>query len=204
MSCVTVVIPAMDKMHAELTAAAENVEYSPTLQAALELGKISSTSTTHFQMTLRDTGLQWVCIICFQYHSKCIYLVLHPKHKLRYFEKQNWEENWIKTAEEIVQEEFKQNYEEYLPRKQKTSQSQSSSKRQVGIYIYIFFFFFNVLKVFQSRNDDSDDSESSLSSSDEEEFMDELDRYLSSGHIKGVNDPIKWWHDNQGSYPRLS
>ena len=27
-------------------------------------------------------------------------------------EKQNWEENWIKTAEEIVQEEFKQNYEE--------------------------------------------------------------------------------------------
>ena len=29
----------MDKMHVELTAAAENVEYSPTLQAALELGK---------------------------------------------------------------------------------------------------------------------------------------------------------------------
>ena len=39
MPCVAVVIPAMDKMHAELTAAAENVEYSPALQAALELGK---------------------------------------------------------------------------------------------------------------------------------------------------------------------
>ena len=74
------------------------------------------------------------------YHSKCIYLVLHPKHKLRYFEKQNWEENWIKTAEEIVQEEFKQNYKEYLPHKQKTSQSQSSSKRKVGIYKKFFFF----------------------------------------------------------------
>ena len=34
--------------------------------------------------------------------------------------------------------------------------------------------------------------------------MDELDHYLSSGHIKGVDDPIKWWHDNQGSYPHLS
>ena len=29
----------MDKMHAELTAAVENVEYLPALQAALELGK---------------------------------------------------------------------------------------------------------------------------------------------------------------------
>ena len=29
----------MDKMHKELTAAAENVEYSPALQAALSLGK---------------------------------------------------------------------------------------------------------------------------------------------------------------------
>ena len=29
----------MDKMHAELTAAAENVEYLPALQAALMLGK---------------------------------------------------------------------------------------------------------------------------------------------------------------------
>ena len=29
----------MDKMHAELTAAVENVEYSPALQAALMLGK---------------------------------------------------------------------------------------------------------------------------------------------------------------------
>ena len=29
----------MDKMYAELTTAAENVEYSPALQAALSLGK---------------------------------------------------------------------------------------------------------------------------------------------------------------------
>jgi hypothetical protein len=29
----------MDKMHAELSAAAENVEYSPALLAALSLGK---------------------------------------------------------------------------------------------------------------------------------------------------------------------
>jgi hypothetical protein len=37
--CTAAVIPAMDKMHTDLTAAVENVEYSPALQAALSLGK---------------------------------------------------------------------------------------------------------------------------------------------------------------------
>ena len=37
--CAAAVIPAMDKMHAELTTAVGNVEYSPALQAALSLGK---------------------------------------------------------------------------------------------------------------------------------------------------------------------
>ena len=41
MSCAAAIIPAMDKMHAELTAASagDNVEYSPALQVALSLGK---------------------------------------------------------------------------------------------------------------------------------------------------------------------
>jgi hypothetical protein len=37
--CAAGVIPAMDKMHAELTAAVENINYSPALRAALSLGK---------------------------------------------------------------------------------------------------------------------------------------------------------------------
>ena len=98
-----------------------------------------------------------------------------------------------------MREEFKRNYEEYHPRKPKKSQL---AKKKVRIHR--FFIFILLLKVFQSQNDDSDDSESSSSSSDEEEFADELERYLSSGRIKGVTDPIKWWHENQGSYPRLS
>lgn len=64
--------------------------------------------------------------------------------------------------------------------------------------------FFIVSTVFQARSNDSDESDRASSSSDEEEFADELDRYLSSGRIKAVDDPLKWWHENQGSYPRLS
>ena len=37
--CPAAIIPAMDKMHNELTAAADNPEYSPALQAALSIGK---------------------------------------------------------------------------------------------------------------------------------------------------------------------
>ncbi|KAF8223199.1 hypothetical protein L208DRAFT_1318146, partial [Tricholoma matsutake] len=35
-----------------------------------------------------------------------IAMVLHPQLKLKYFQQHGWEKNWIKTAEEIVREEF--------------------------------------------------------------------------------------------------
>ena len=59
-------------------------------------------------MTQRSTGLQQVCIIWICHDPlqftkpNYISLVLHPKHKLKYFEKQGWEKDWVKTAEEIV------------------------------------------------------------------------------------------------------
>ena len=37
-------------------------------------------------------------------------LVLHPCHKLRYFENAGWEEEWIKKVEEILQTEFDLSY----------------------------------------------------------------------------------------------
>jgi hypothetical protein len=36
--------------------------------------------------------------------------VLHPRHKLQYFEKAGWEDSWIKTSHEIVRTEFDQSY----------------------------------------------------------------------------------------------
>ena len=51
-------------------------------------------------------------------------LVLHLKHKLKYFEKKGWEKLWIATAEEIVREEFKKNYAAYaIPKKKRNSPS---------------------------------------------------------------------------------
>ncbi len=36
--------------------------------------------------------------------------VLHPHHKLQYFEDIGWEEDWIKTARDIVRAEFEHKY----------------------------------------------------------------------------------------------
>ena len=36
--CIANIIPAMDKMHSELTAASNNKAYSPAIRAALKLG----------------------------------------------------------------------------------------------------------------------------------------------------------------------
>jgi hypothetical protein len=36
--------------------------------------------------------------------------VLHPHHKLHYFKKAGWEEDWIETARDIVCAEFDQTY----------------------------------------------------------------------------------------------
>ena len=36
--CIANIIPAMDKMHADLTASSENEDYTPTIRAALKLG----------------------------------------------------------------------------------------------------------------------------------------------------------------------
>ena len=36
--------------------------------------------------------------------------VLHPHHKLQYFECTGWQPDWIKTVEEIVRAKFEESY----------------------------------------------------------------------------------------------
>jgi hypothetical protein len=65
------------------------------------------------RITLKFTALQWVCSSNFSFY--CIVLtvsllVLHPRHKLKYFERASWETEWITAAEEIVRAEFERSY----------------------------------------------------------------------------------------------
>jgi len=57
-------------------------------------------------------GSQWVSFLNLLYiHVLQVFLtVLHPRHKLQYFEKAGWKENWIQTSRDIVRTEFDQTY----------------------------------------------------------------------------------------------
>ena len=39
-----------------------------------------------------------------------IFVVLHPRHKLHYFKNARWPQEWIDTARDIVEAEFKRGY----------------------------------------------------------------------------------------------
>ena len=55
---------------------------------------------------------QWVSyfFLLFIYVLQAFFTVLHPHHKLQYFEKAGWKEDWIKTSRDIVRTEFDQTY----------------------------------------------------------------------------------------------
>lgn len=72
-------------------------------------------------MTLKCTGLPWVCTILFlnRFVYSNVILVLHPQNKLRYFKELGWEPLWIETALTIVRERWETTYKnrEVLPRR---------------------------------------------------------------------------------------
>jgi hypothetical protein len=57
--------------------------------------------------------LLWVCIHFLSLLSSPngLLLVLHPKYKLRYFQKAKWQPEWIEEAREIVTRRYKDCYE---------------------------------------------------------------------------------------------
>ncbi|KAF9442426.1 hypothetical protein P691DRAFT_608229, partial [Macrolepiota fuliginosa MF-IS2] len=94
-SCPATVIPAIDKMHNELTATTKNNDYSPAVHAALSVRR---SLLNECYLLMDDSEV---------YH---ITTVLNPKHKLKYFEKSGQNQKWIDTAEEIVRDVFKYTY----------------------------------------------------------------------------------------------
>ena len=71
-------------------------------------------------------------------------LVLHPTHKLKYFQKKGWDKEWISTAEEIVREEFKRNYAVYVIHKGKKA---SCSSKKVCLVFFILNTTYRILRI---------------------------------------------------------
>ena len=74
MPCAAAVIPAMDKMHAELTAATDNVEYLPALQVALSSGK---DLLNKYYSLPDDSEIYWIVIGMYSLISfQLVYLII--------------------------------------------------------------------------------------------------------------------------------
>lgn len=102
----------MDHIDEYLATAGRNVKISKAIRAALTLGK--QTLNRYYNKTdhsdVYRIAMSGFIILLFIYFIQVSGTVLHPRHKLHYFEKAGWEESWIKTSREIVRTEFDQTY----------------------------------------------------------------------------------------------
>ena len=99
----------MDHIDQHLATTALNADYPMAIKAALAIGK--TTLNRYYNKTEHSEILQWVWFIKhLNTPSQFLILVLHPQHKLEYFKKARWEEDWVTKAEEIVHTEFACSY----------------------------------------------------------------------------------------------
>ncbi|TFY74982.1 hypothetical protein EWM64_g9031 [Hericium alpestre] len=89
------VIPAMDHIDFWLTTDACDSKYHLAIWASLNVAKC----TLNCYYTMTDLSEVYR-----------IAMVLHPRHKLTYFKNAKWEQDWIDTAREVVQDEYDHSY----------------------------------------------------------------------------------------------
>jgi hypothetical protein len=109
--------------------------------------------------------------------------VLHPRHKLSYFKRTNWEDAWIRTAEKIVRTEFDCSY----ATDGEVELVSTAGKSNVSV----------------SRSDNIFDGLAALAAPAENELCDDLHRYLNAD-VEDVRDPIAWWQGKRTAFPKLS
>ena len=109
------VILAMDYIDKVLaTNVLNNVAFSHSIQATLVMGKktlnryYSKTNQSNlYQVSMNKCTIIFIIIPLLNVSSS---IVLHPQHKLHYFHKAKWEEEWITMAVEITQKFFNEHY----------------------------------------------------------------------------------------------
>ncbi|KAF5312268.1 hypothetical protein D9619_003301 [Psilocybe cf. subviscida] len=89
------VIPAMDHIDATLATTMDDMTVPPSIRAAVAIGK--RTLNKYYNKTDHTEVYR-------------IAMVLDPQHKLEYFTKAGWEQEWINAACNIVRDEYDRTY----------------------------------------------------------------------------------------------
>jgi len=101
----------MDHIDANLATATQNIRYSIAICAALAIGIKTLNRYYHktdysevYRIAMGNPTSRLTITFIYQVS------VLHPRHKLHYFKTAGWEDAWIETARNIVQDEFDRTY----------------------------------------------------------------------------------------------
>ena len=101
----------MDHIDEHLATATIDNKYPLVIKAALVIGKRTLNhyydKTDHSEVFRIVMGSHFFMLLHF---FSYLLLVLHPCHKLQYFENAGWQDEWIERAEEIVCMEFDLSY----------------------------------------------------------------------------------------------
>ncbi|KAG2053512.1 hypothetical protein BDR06DRAFT_853996, partial [Suillus hirtellus] len=85
------IIPVMDLIDQQMMMYSCDMKILPSICSAIGLAK--KTLDRYYQLMDRPEVYK-------------IAMVLHPHHKLSYFKSAGWEDEWIKTAEDLVHDEL--------------------------------------------------------------------------------------------------
>jgi len=135
------------------------------------------------QTTRSCIGLQWVCIFCVFSNVLILYPVLHPRHKLTYFQCAGWAPEWITAAKIIVCDEFDRSYHfrddiAMAPGPDDTNDTPLAKN------------IFDNLSAFRTLQSGT---------------LDELTSYLATMPEDVKNeDVLHWWYEHKHVYPNLS
>ncbi|PPQ87566.1 hypothetical protein CVT26_015429, partial [Gymnopilus dilepis] len=192
------VIPAMDKIDEYFT----NRLTEDSLNVAMRSAIIAAKATLNKYYELSDHAEVYRVAMgeypsfVFDLSLTWCAIVLHPRYKLRYFKKAGWDEEWIKTSRQFVQDELDRFYAFGAHvasevrgggvedgKDESEDSDETTSKGSKGS---------------RDRNmfDESEDSASDISSKSRISSNEELELYLSTKPEKNVTDPIRWWKEN--------
>jgi hypothetical protein len=132
----------MDHIDEHLATAATNRIYPLAIKAAIAIGKKTlnryCNQTDHSEIYRIAMGMSfYYYLIYFSYRLQ----VLHPRHKLKYFENAGWEKEWIERAEEIVREEFDKSYGS-LDASWADVAVQSSKSKVCALILLVLYYFY--------------------------------------------------------------
>jgi hypothetical protein len=120
-----------------------------------------------------------------------------------YFRNSGWEAGWVRTAREIVEEEYEQNYENLDVAKDVSKKAVEQPKKVIVYANQLYLTHTDNLQSDSTKHVNHFDELPSLAPLPSVQASNELQQYLETDP-ENVKDAIAWWHEHHATYPRLS